>query len=91
MVTLNKYFMNIHPPLIELVQYLHISISDEWGVMRGRQGGVVLHLGQQGPGRPVVTLVRQLEGGQTLAGEGPQRSKHGAAHLWLDRRDTVHK
>lgn len=68
--------------------HLHVSVSYERGL--GRKA-VVLHLGQQGPGGPVVALLGNLQRGQALAGKGPQRGKHGTAQLWLDEGDTVHK
>lgn len=68
-----------------------VSVSDEGIVMLMHDCWEVFHFGQEGPRRAIVTLFRNLERRQTLAGQAGQRRKHGGADLWLRRGDTMKK
>lgn len=62
-------------------------------VGHGRHMGVVEHLlfAHGGPAGPVDALVWHLDWGQTLAGQGLEGGKHGAAHKCLAQLRLVHK
>lgn len=45
----------------------------------------------QGPAGPVQTLLRQLDGGETVAGQSFQRGEHGAAQKCLTQLGLIHK
>ena len=47
-------------------------------------GGVELHPGHEGPGRPVGTQLGDLQRGEALAGEVSERGEHGAARGRLE-------
>lgn len=51
----------------------------------------VEQLSPHGPAGSVDAVLGYLDGGETLAGQRLQRSKHGAAHICLAQLWLVHK
>lgn len=51
-----------------ITDYSHVSILGESRILGMHDCGEMFHLGQQGPGRTVITLFRNLEWWKILAG-----------------------